>query len=453
MFDAVRFQFGAAEVVSVARGTNPKECVHTPPQQIVSRSLQAEADLRAQLLSFTNPFDAAEEEYIQQWGGAIYAFDPSDIPPETCFHLPTFQQDALVHTPFSYPTPVPVTRWVPRKPRQQCQRCPNVTMCSDLILPTPECAGRLDDWWRKASADFELLAQGRPLDPRRAPTVALGQNCLLPCARGCVWDCRQRGQVVPLDFEADIDLGVELSLDREALVRDMDDWPDQELRSHLAFGVRFGAELPLQLVLTPQLKSLAFAFERTQVELQGLVTRGWYALFDHLPFIPLRMHPKGATDRKLENRPRPTTDGSHPHDSQQVVDTAGVPVVSINEAIRSGMYEPLPPPVDPPTPPATSFPEWWRHYATWAHTSERIPKEYKPTVAAVARDSAVLAYPARCHAAQHQPVFSFVDDFRNYFSQVPVAPEDWWKTVLATYSHPHLDAAAPAAIKNTSCPS
>ena len=57
------------------------------------------------------------------------------------------------------------------------------------------------------------------------------------------------------------------------------------------------------------------------------------------------------------------------------------------------------------------------------------------------------AYPARCNPDRVQPVYVFVDDFRNYFSQVPVAPEDWWKTVVATYSHPHLDATASAAIK------
>ena len=61
----------------------------------------------------------------------------------------------------------------------------------------------------------------------------------------------------------------------------------------MAFGVRFGAELPLQLVLTPQLKSLAVAFSRTQLELRELVARGWYALFDSFPVVPMRMHPKG----------------------------------------------------------------------------------------------------------------------------------------------------------------
>lgn len=136
----------------------------------------------------------------------------------------------------------------------------------------------------------------------------------------------------------------------------MVDWPDQQLRSHLAYGVQFGAKLPLQTVLTPQLKSLAAAFDKTQQEMRELANRGWCAIFDYLPFLPIRMHPKRATDRK-QNRPRPTTDGSHPHGSQHIFDTAGVPVVSINDALRSGMYEPLTSPPDPPTPPASSIPE------------------------------------------------------------------------------------------------
>ena len=57
--------------------------------------------------------------------------------------------------------------------------------------------------------------------------------------------------------------------------------------------------------------------------------------------------------------------------------------------------------------------------------SDLIPKEYKPTISAVARDSAILAYPARCDTMRGpQPIFTFTDDFCSYFSQVPMAPED-----------------------------
>ena len=59
----------------------------------------------------------------------------------------------------------------------------------------------------------------------------------------------------------------------------------------------------------------------------------------------------------------------------------------------------------------------------------------------MARDAATLADPARCAPQFHQPIYTFEDDFRNYFSQVAVAPEDWWKTV-AGHTRPHLDPEA-----------
>ncbi|NDD65609.1 MAG: hypothetical protein EBZ36_16780 [Acidobacteria bacterium] len=221
-----------------------------------------------------------------------------------------------------------------------------------------------------------------------------------------------------------MDRGVAISLDREALVAEMAEWPDQELRSHLQYGVRFGANLPLQLVLTPQLKSLATAFERTQKELRELVDRGWYALFDYLPFVPMRMHPKGATERKLENRPRPTTDGSHPHHSHSVRDSEQEPVFSINHALKTGIYEECRPSAGTEQAPYTCFhtsmPSWWEAFATWKHVGQQVPKEYKPTLKAVALDAAILAYPARCSKPLVQPIFVFVDDFRNYFSQLPI---------------------------------
>lgn len=89
-----------------------------------------------------------------------------------------------------------------------------------------------------------------------------------------------------------------LSLNRDALVADMEDWPDQQLRSHLAYGVRFGAELPLQLLLTPQLKSLASAFEKTQQELRELADFGGYAIFDYLPFVCPCSHASQGGDRE-----------------------------------------------------------------------------------------------------------------------------------------------------------
>ena len=115
-------------------------------------------------------------------------------------------------------------------------------------------------------------------------------------------------------------------------------------------------------------------------------------------------------------------------------------MVSIYEAIKTGIYGPRRgkspatlalSPADPP---------WWQHYATWKHAADLIPKEYKQTLSALARDAAILAFPARCDRFRgQQPIFSFVDDFRSYFSQVPVATEDLWTTVVGGFSTPYLD--------------
>ena len=109
--------------------------------------------------------------------------------------------------------------------------------CWELILPDQRCAGALSKWWDAATADFRRLAQGLELEPRLAQTLALGQDCLLPCARNCVWDCRTPGVVKPLNYSAEIDQDVAISLDRAKLVDAMRDWPDQELRSHMEYGV------------------------------------------------------------------------------------------------------------------------------------------------------------------------------------------------------------------------
>ena len=81
LLEAVRFQFGATEISSVARGSNPEHCVSTPLHMVMSRSLKAEAALRAELLSFANPFNQDEEGYIREWGSSIHTL-PSI--PQTC---------------------------------------------------------------------------------------------------------------------------------------------------------------------------------------------------------------------------------------------------------------------------------------------------------------------------------------------------------------------------------
>ena len=110
----------------------------------MAKSLVAEQQLRDALLEYSDPDDPAAEVYLHEWGMAVQYFNPADIPTAACDNLPTLQQNALREVPFSYPTPIPVTQWMERAPRQQCKSCPpTVTHCSQLIRPEQRCAGLL----------------------------------------------------------------------------------------------------------------------------------------------------------------------------------------------------------------------------------------------------------------------------------------------------------------------
>ena len=123
---------------------------------------------------------------------------------------------------------------------------------------------------------------------------------------------------------------------------------------------------------------------------------------------------------------------------------------SINHALKTGIYEECRPSSGTEGAPYTCFhttmPSWWEAFATWKHVGQQVPKEYKPTLKAVALDVAILAYPARCRKPMVQPIFVFVDDFHN-FSQLPIASEELWKSIVAGFSTQHLADSSPPRIQ------
>ena len=134
---------------------------------------------------------------------------------------------------------------------------------------------------------------------------------------------------------------------------------------------------------------------------------------------PVISDPKGCTERKLEqDRPRPTTDASHPQENQGIFDTDGNLVRSLNaycndaeadgvsgcdschwESELEGMCTctPRADSAVSPSSQTSSPPAWWAGIATWDHVSWKIPKEYKPRVSHVMQDSVVLKVPAMCN--------------------------------------------------------
>jgi hypothetical protein len=98
----------------------------------------------------------------------------------------------------------------------------------------------------------------------------------------------------------------------------LETWPDQELLGFLIDGVDFRADLPLQIVLGPQLVSLSKAYSNAQKDI-------------------VRLHGFGKHE---VGRDRRTSDGGFPR--KTVSDNAGICAVSLNEAIGLHSVHPSP---------------------------------------------------------------------------------------------------------------
>lgn len=114
ILDAVRLRFGALPMTSLTKGSPLSECKPNSLLALTTTSLAAESVLREALLSFSNPQHPAEQAYIREWGNQVQSFDPTDIPEDAGAQLPSLQHDSLQHIPFSHPTPIVATQWVPR---------------------------------------------------------------------------------------------------------------------------------------------------------------------------------------------------------------------------------------------------------------------------------------------------------------------------------------------------
>jgi hypothetical protein len=90
-------------------------------------------------------------------------------------------------------------------------------------------------------------------------TLVIGQDQFLEPARGIIWDCRgfEHGRsAVPMDFSS----APNSDLDNDFILEALASWPDQELVGFLVNGVQFRADLPLQILLGPNLSSLSAAW-------------------------------------------------------------------------------------------------------------------------------------------------------------------------------------------------
>ena len=236
----------------------------------------------------------------------------------------------------------------------------------------------------------------------------------------------------------DMTLPLDSNLDLSRLRARLQGYPDQNLVSNLLEGIRFEADVELQTVLVPHLISLPMGFTSVRNELYRLQTLGWYKFFDHLPFWPIYVNGQGATSRKMEDRYRRTTECGGPR--RPTFDGSKLRALSLNEASS-----------------VRHMPAWYkfRHDAPWQKylreralheplewgTPSQRPPEIKPTLKAVMRDLSILLA-----AARHldEPIYVFGDDAKDYFNQLAIASEDWWKLGVVFIHADDVAAPRPA---------
>ena len=345
--------------------------------------------------------DKLREEFLA-WADGIRPLPRSSMPSVLAQECDSFSDGTLLDIPIPDPCPPHHTRWLPRS--SQPTPAPNFKPSSitDLLYPW---AMQLIDDWLTVQLEFLLAIESDKTAPRKSnKALALGQDAFLPEARGIVWDLRRlsEGIIVPLDFDTPLDSHLNLELIAEELW----DHPDQELVSFLLEGVRYKADIDHQIVLLPHLVSLREGYHSLKSEVEKYRKMGWYGLFDHPPFLPFRAVPKGSTPRKLEpDRPRPTTEAGAPRNLLLASDQR--PVLSLNEASSGLTPEGL---VSSMPNPRVSSPLW--------------PKERKPTLCHLLVAMAFLLAMGNMLSV---PLFTAADDFRNFFNQFMLSPEEYWK--------------------------
>ena len=373
--------------------------------QAVDQDEVAATILRAAIQLESEQVEATTRASYLAWADCIKPLPVADIPVQMYEELDAFADANLAKLFVPEPCPPPVTKWLPRA----VQNTPPADFTPKCLTDLLSAEGlELMSQWLLEQMRYlsDIEANGSKAQRRCNDPLALGQDMFKPEARGIVWDLRRldEGIIVPVDFDAPIESHLNLELLREELK----DWPDQELLSFLLEGVRYKADVEHQIVLLPHLVSLREGYTSLLEEVAKYTSAGWYGLFSHPPFLPFRAVPKGSVPRKLEPlRPRPTTEAGAPR--QLLFDTEGKPVISLNEA-SSGK---VPQAVAEATGSEVS-----------RSPSQAWPKENKPTLADVLTTLALFSFLA---AQLSLSVYTAADDFKNFFNQLRLAPEEFWK--------------------------
>jgi hypothetical protein len=426
------FRVGATPMASMA-GMRP---VSYDPQS-VGYALQRDAAHQLLLRRELELSVGAGELLLSEWAERIRP-PPQELLDWVQVRLPDMLAEDLLHLPYSPVYVPPATSYLPRMPAQLPAPTPFCVRSAMQLLEEPA-RRRVHTWLSKVLDQLRCIEE----HPRehtgcellRPQPLALGQEAMLPWARGRIWDLtfERAACAVPLDMTLPLDTHLNLPFLRKRL----EGYPDQNLISNILEGVRFESDVELQTVLVPHLVSLPMGFTSVRNELYRLQTLGWYRFFDQLPFWPIYINGQGATSRKMEDRYRRTTECGGPR--RPCYDGSELRALSLNEAAS-----------------VRHMPAWYkfRHDPPWLKYLQereldeplewgmpsRRPPEIKPTLEAVMRDMSILLAAAR-HL--EEPIYIFGDDAKDYFNQLAMASEEWWKLGVV-FIHAD-DIAAPRA--------
>ncbi|MDC0525636.1 hypothetical protein OAO87_01460 [bacterium] len=409
----------------------PKRPVLDAQGGVTPRALMAWSEKSLPQLKHALHRRGLHADYYRGWADVAKPLAVSEVSAQAIDQVIAVMDDRLRTELFSAPLPVYETPWLELEPNQVWEHregCEGFTAhtAADLI----DDAGReqIKAWLAAAQVDAQCLeAKGADCDRKARPrALAIGQDRTHRCARGYVWNCRDRpcrlldyDQPISTDWNLDY-LGVKLK-----------GYPDQRMASQSLQGVRFEADLDLISQLNPQLTSAGPGYDSLQKTVRELQGWGFYEFFENLPFWPIVVVVgQGARIKGVgSNKYRRTSDFSAPH--KLVVDGEGRRAVPINEASKCYV-----------------IPEWLAHspraetcrwardkYAhvpkvhlpktpSWQH---KFPKERKPTMGDVMRDAAILL---RVAMLLGQPLFVFIEDASFYFNQFGYSSSELWKSNL-----------------------
>ena len=389
----------------------------------------AEANARRALMVAS---DDPHAESLNQWAEQVKPFDLDDVPP-ALRGAPDVTHE-LVSTPFAFRDGAPTTQPPALPPEQSTSYRPR--HIRDILIPAA--ITKINRWlqrWARDASRNRHFSMPDGLSPTEQETylkkwrkvrdpLILGQSYFRKEARGVVWDLRSKhpdGYYEPLQFHRPLCT----HLDTEFLSRFMANSRDRDMVDQLCHtGVRFDADVPMQIVLLPHLISLPVGYSKVDKELHRLADAGcdYVDIITWLPFLPNRSIMQGAVARKWEPlRPRRISDAGAWRGI--LVDEDKVAYLSLNAAIDAKRVMDGPYPYENDTISTAGKLECGQpRLSRRPHT--KLPPEIKPALVDVLHDIALLRYIGQAFKLE---LFILTDDFKDFFNQFSLASFEQWK--------------------------